>query len=149
MNREKKYRVWDREEKIISEGLPFEWFLTGEPGDMEFPSTGESLPLKDFIFFRDHFEMMDFTGLQDKNKKDVYDGDICRTDVNIKLWVVRWGNYEWEFINHQIKEAKHRMAGDEQYSFSEYLPMLKRASAGIEVIGNIYENPELLTPVKP
>lgn len=100
----------------------------------------------DWLFILNEFELLQFTGLTDKNGKEIYEGDICRTDVNGKLWVVRWENYGWELINHQIKEPKQRMAGDEQYSFQKYLQMLKKASATIEVIGNIYENPELPEP---
>lgn len=158
MNREYKFRgrnittgewvygclinnLWNYSEHHPLHGSPVcEIIVTGEATDWE--------AVEDLKITVDPKTVGQITGLQDKNKKDVYDGDICRTDVNGKLWVVRWGNYEWGFINHQIKEPKHRMAGDEQYSFSEYVPILRRASAGIEVIGNVYENPELINPSK-
>lgn len=95
----------------------------------------------DWIFIMNDFELLQFTGLTDKNGKEIYDGDIVRTDVNGKLWVVMFGNFGWKFCNHRIKEPKHKMAGDEEYFFYEYLPMLKKAGAYIEVVGNVYSNP--------
>jgi hypothetical protein len=53
--RDIKFRAWDTGNNIMSKGLPFEWFLRGEGTDMEFPKTGESLPLSDFIYYLDDF----------------------------------------------------------------------------------------------
>lgn len=87
---------------------------------------------------------MQFTGLLDKNGKDIYDGDIAKK--HIEFWtdpadlggsrfvsrdiivVVEWGQSEYI-----TKLASGSLSG---YSASE----LKT----FEVVGNIYENPELL-----
>lgn len=166
MIREKKYRVWDREEKIMSEGLPFEWFLTGDPGDMEFPSTGESLPLKDFIFFRDHFEIMDFAGLLDRNGKEIYEGDIVKfhyfygtLGANLGYeeseheltGVVEFGMFGWGLKAIKGEHWKgHTRYGDGEGESSLYELCAMNEGAihedSFEVVGNVYENSELINP---
>lgn len=71
------------------------------------------------------WELMQFTGLLDKNGKEVYEGDICRV----------------EYI--EPKEIKFEKGG---FYFGEGTPLsnFHSWSEKIEIIGNIYENPELL-----
>lgn len=70
-------------------------------------------------------ELMQYTGLRDKNGKEIYEGDIISC-CGINL-AVEWDNEDaqWNTIGRRGQTAKE---------FCE-----KR-----EVIGNIYENPELL-----
>lgn len=69
---------------------------------------------------------MQFTGLLDKNKKEIYEGDICK----------------WKFLEDgdAISEVYYFGA-----AFGLHGQMLNTmAKDSIEIIGNIYENPELL-----
>lgn len=65
------------------------------------------------------------TNILDKNGKEIFDGDILHgswfvtSDKREKSHIVKWENYGWDF--------------GEFPSFVQ-----------IEIIGNIYENPELL-----
>ena len=73
------------------------------------------------------------TGLKDKNGKFVYEGDICRNVRNGDIVYVSWhgtlAGYVWS-----KKETPLRNSFGELFRiFDKY-----------EVIGNIYENPELL-----
>jgi len=74
----------------------------------------------------DEVELMQFTGLHDKNGKEIYEGDICRYDNDFRFEVVfRKGS----FCAPTSKNAF--VIFDETQS---------------EIIGNIYESPELLNP---
>ncbi len=71
-----------------------------------------------------------FTGLLDKNGKEIYEGDILKHDL--------WG------ITHVIWEHGMFRAIGGEYDVTMADHQLQR----IKVIGNIYENPELLGETK-
>lgn len=76
-----------------------------------------------------------YTGLTDKNGKKIFEGDIVRTvyDGIKNIFVVVWDNEELDF------KATN---GKENYGPGgfEYLPCCEE----VKVIGNIYDNPELI-----
>lgn len=76
-------------------------------------------------------ELMQYTGLKDKNGKEIYEGDVC---INLELpcsesFVCRYSNEfaMFEFWNEETETGLGCAAYDE-----------------LEIIGNIYENPELI-----
>jgi uncharacterized phage protein (TIGR01671 family) len=71
--------------------------------------------------------IMQFTGLIDKNGKEIYEGDICNTRDGDLLTCYSYN----EFIYMVLFSEEH--SGVNGY-----------AQKDLEVIGNIYENPELL-----
>jgi hypothetical protein len=110
-----KFRAWNPETKTMVD-LQKLTPLAVEPG-----LTGLFLP------FDGNLELMQFTGLLDKNGKEIYEGDILSGKSSTgreKRWQMKWSEYgRWE-----------------AYPDNEYNINWK----GWEVIGNIYENPELL-----
>ena len=76
--------------------------------------------------------LMQCTGLRDKNGKLIYEGDIVKDKIN-QTYEIIWKDNAIMFLMKHI--------GD---TYREGLYSLIILENGIEVIGNIYENPELL-----
>ena len=82
----------------------------------------------DVAIFRDEI-LMQFTGLHDKNGKEIYEGDIVDVRTNAPVAV------EWD----------DDMAGWKPWSqYNETVPSPGERPQDIEVIGNIYQHPELM-----
>ena len=84
--------------------------------------------------------IMQFTGLTDKNGKEIYEGDIVelKTNYHTKDKQFGWQNVEIFFDNLQYL-CKNNLG--QIYDLQEETD---EGSYSWEVIGNIYENPELL-----
>ena len=88
-------------------------------------------------FFINEVELMQFTGLKDKNGKEIYEGDIikCSDGHDYYFGVVA---YDKDYGNFGVIEDN-----DEDMSPFGYLFEWKNVEE-LEVISNKYENPELL-----
>ena len=73
-------------------------------------------------------KIMQYTGLKDKNNKEIYEGDIFHIGSKKILYVVEW--IDCGLKGRQIKNKS--WIGFDYWKDD------------IEVIGNIYENPELM-----
>lgn len=95
-------------------------------------------------------ELMQFTGLKDKNGQEVYEGDIvtgfCLDEgcPSAHTGIVEFGE---QWLHYHVREP-----GPQTYrDLSGYHPPLAFGDVGngivlpVEVLGNIYEHPELLT----
>jgi uncharacterized phage protein (TIGR01671 family) len=102
--REIKFRAWDKKEK-------------------RYLSQKEVNEFNLFYFFDwDGLDVQQFTGVKDKNEKEIWEGDIIKTP---------------------------RGKTTIKYSYTYFSPLDDSGEYGwfaslVEVIGNIYENPELL-----
>lgn len=86
--------------------------------------------------------LMQFTGLKDKNGKDIYEDDIVKTDVNIHP--DRDGTGEHELHTGRVGFIYTGEYGIWNKPFVYPLPRILRNKHMLEVIGNIYEHSELL-----
>jgi uncharacterized phage protein (TIGR01671 family) len=82
--------------------------------------------------------LMQFSGLKDKNEKDIYEGDI----VTYKRSVGNWTGQTMT-TTHKIIFTEEVNAFVMEYG-SSYIKLRKHWCYEYEVIGNIFENPELL-----
>jgi uncharacterized phage protein (TIGR01671 family) len=133
-NREIKFRAWDIEfETMIYEFTKDGYSVDMQNGDLVVGSTDGN---------GDYFELelMRFTGLTDKNGKDIYEGDIIqeRKDDGEKAKHFCIGSVTFKLGRFVINWKPEK---DGQIFYSETLYCHNENS---EVIGNIHKNPELL-----
>lgn len=128
MNRLIKFRAWTGSEMMQIHSLKTNYT---DEDDMHFDVNGKEYPL------------MQYTGLQDKNGKDIYEGDIVeeygvglwagslekaikRENTVLKIVPITWSDEELCF-----------MVGDSRIGVFKIWDNLK-------IVGNIYQNPELM-----
>lgn len=126
MNREIKFRAWHKDlKKMFKIGqITLEkgtWNF--EPNDRDF--IGMSIP------FQPSFVLMQYTGLHDKNGKEIYEGDIVG-DSEIK-WTVKWNKHRMGFCLYPTTKQLY-----------DEMPINVENKLSFKIIGNIYDNPELL-----
>lgn len=113
MKREIKFRVWNGEEMVSPDYIDRDgsahWHENSIPQSSK--------------------ELMQFTGLKDKNGREIYEGDI------IKL--IQYTYYFTHTAIFEVTIPKIYLIDD-----------IKHKNSEVKVIGNIYENPELLEETK-
>ena len=125
MNRDIRFRAWDREEKKMY--IAEDWLMISGDGDCYVWNMGKRLREKDFI-------LMQFTGLKDKDGKgkDVYQADLIRSCPKgyepREIYEVVWDEERLEWgVKSKIGMITSLWTFDKDF----------------EVIGNVMENPEL------
>lgn len=144
MNREIKFRAWDKEKKCWEYWNNDMYLSFG--GDLYQHGCDECGEPSNELY-----EIVQYTGLKDKNGKEIYDGDIVvkagyiwfDNGVPNYRGSVEWIYSQWQVVAHCINPNKRGISdgineglndtGFEEGSFSDW-----------EVIGNIFETPELL-----
>jgi len=130
MNREIKFRAYLKQEKEMREVFSFcDKFIKVIAG----MGTAWKLPINEFE------PIMQFTGLKDKNGKEIYEGDIVIYDRGVGNWTGKRMS-----TTHTIVFSEEVFAFVMDYG-SSYIKLRKHWNYIYEVIGNIYENPELLS----
>ena len=137
-NRILKFRAWIKKNVLL--GGRFESYLSDE---FTFNNFDGNYFIPDGCDLED-LEIMQYTGLKDKNGKEIYEGDILKTDWQHDGAINR--DYKLKgTVYFGVEELSYRLDfGEGSCPLSTY-EREELDEETIEVIGNIYENPELLT----
>ncbi len=128
-----KFRAWDKSAEImIGDAQVSSFAIASDTGDISaIPMYfGCSEEPEDFV-------IMQYTGLKDKNGKEIYEGDILsykNWDSPDKKFIVKYGLSDVEGFYQTLGFYKENDLEENDWQHLDK----------IEVIGNIYKNPELL-----
>ncbi len=131
MSRKFEFRVWDTLEKRYNKNYHIQIGLDGSVYNSQNGAGGS-----DYV-------IQQFTGLLDKNKKKIFEYDILKVnrwhfskpdydivEDGVEIGYVHYGNVEW------LMSFDHIRYDD--------IVTLESHSDRLEVIGNVFENPELV-----
>lgn len=170
--REIKFRAWDKKAKKMYRVQKMLFGAAGEGAfqvdGIYFPNTGLSIGNAEQVFSQPpdmpsiatmnicdndcqekspHCELMQFTGLHDKNGKEIYEGDILKdpahypngyqhslnNQTGVAYYDTELGGW---YITNNLTDGKHETPNPQTLQLA--------TAKNYEVIGNIYENKELL-----
>ena len=143
MSRELKFRAWSKKRNKLYEVLVL---LKDKMNGLWAKCRGlDIIEQKDIVIDVQPKDciIMQYTGLKDKNSKEIYEGDIL--DSISGAWDIRglvdFGMWGWQ-IDGYYKEDKTKWC----FNFGEIMQCYEQIDRfeDFEIIGNIYENPELL-----
>ena len=124
--RDIKFRAWDKDRKrwtnySIAEDLPR--FYDKHTGCWKTDKEGK------------RFVLSQYTGLKDKNNREIYEGDVIKA-ISFARWigVVEYSDENQAFIFDDL-DKKYR---------GKSTVFMNQFDDGFEILGNIYENPKLL-----
>ena len=123
-----KFRAWTEEGKVMYYDVyPFkDDTLLLSYDEIAF----DEVPASDFV-------LMQSTGIKDKNGKQIFEGDVVKYEVGRNTYTEEVA-YDKNFAGFGVKDAKANVV----FTFGELTEDIGIIS--LEVIGSIYENPELL-----
>lgn len=131
-----KFRAWDSAKKEMFKDT----FAITESGQVVVVEQESVANSPDYVFV-EHLVIMQSTGLKDKNDKEIFEGDIVRTTRFLGRADEIGGFYEYEKDYVGVVKV---LEGSWVIDIGSVAVRLWSEIDEPEVLGNIYENPELL-----
>ena len=132
-NRQIKFRVWDKfRKKMVKNILTIKFDRDEKPCLIVYTDKkikGE-ITEQDKVFTNE-FDLLQYTGIKDKKGIEIYDGDIVKKGLYA---------YEVVWFQHEARFGFNPQEDEEPEIMNKY-----NIENDFEVIGNIYQNKELLT----
>lgn len=127
MMKEIKFRAWDKKKLQM---------ITDTKGNYVVSNIGLLKPIEDKFGLIDitQFELMQYTGLKDKNGKEIYEGDILDNPLH---WSIRIEYDKGSFMVRDLDKVRYN-------NLICNIPIGNFDLFDWRIIGNVYENPELL-----
>jgi hypothetical protein len=138
MNREIKFRTWDKQLKQFAEWTNRDPFFDTSHGQIFFwervqredGSYDGDIILQDY---GDRFILQQYTGLKDKNGKEIYEGDICNAGMVTG---------PIDFIIGGFSLASNPLIEFLPKDACIFSPDYDPSWIDVEVVGNVCENPD-------
>lgn len=129
------FRIWNGQEMVHDVTIgKFGVFYVNPGSNSDGLDENDNASLTQYnTKYPDNIPVMQFTGLTDKSGVNIFEGDICR-DSEGKYMVVSWS-----------KKFASWVLNRKGWAFSHWFGESCNPE-DVEVVGNIYDNPELLNP---
>lgn len=152
--REIKFRAWDKNDKVMREVYGIQFPKRSNHGvrkntviemhcsDYE---GQKAIIFSDFTDSIERVELMQYTGLKDKNGKEIYEGDVLEIGNNIAN-ISNVGFVEYNDGTFEVTEMDGKVSWN-LYDCIFYPgedSTTGKSTEPAEIIGNIYENPDLV-----
>ena len=134
--REIKFRVWCKQTEEMNNVLR----LGFSEGELWYVEDNDFETQPPYFYDSDDWELMQYTCLKDKNGKEIYEGDIVKSKNESE-------QCETDYIDQVIYEKGRFILRDifrDKYERLVDIWIGDNDICELEVIGNIYENQELL-----
>ena len=141
--REIKFRAWDSLNKTFF--VPIYEAYLGRLHDISISMSGQVIErtIRECADIRnsDRFIIMQYTGLKDKNGKEIYEGDVLNVEYKDCNDNTLFDTYKVEYIAPSFKMIA---VNSEIFKSGSEVFIPGKINEIAEIIGNIYENSELL-----